>query len=190
MNFPQRLRELRKGKNLTQNDMAKLLNITVQAYGAYERGRSQPDFDTLVKIADFFNVSIDYLLGRTNIPYSANQFAEEKFNDPDLLEVFIRAHEDKDFEFLLKKIVVLSDRNTKLISKIVEVICDEETNSVEKQEKTERLTFWETADGQRLSEKEYYKYAKRANRLGISITEYLRQMGFIKRKYNSTIVTF
>ena len=63
-----RLTSLRKEKKRTQQDMADFLGITRPAYTAYERGTRQPDYETLEKLADYFNVPTDYLLGRTNSP--------------------------------------------------------------------------------------------------------------------------
>ncbi len=60
------LKELRLSKNLKQKDISSRLNITVQSYSLYEREEREPDFETLIRIADFFDVSIDYLLGRIN----------------------------------------------------------------------------------------------------------------------------
>lgn len=56
--------ELRKAQKVTQEQLAQILGITYQAYAHYEKGRCKPDIDCVVKLADFFNVSIDYLLGR------------------------------------------------------------------------------------------------------------------------------
>ena len=68
MPIGKRLEMLRKNKKLTQNDMAKFLGITRQGYGNYESGSREPDNETLQKLADFFEVSTDYLLGRTDDP--------------------------------------------------------------------------------------------------------------------------
>lgn len=62
-----RLAYLRKQDNKTQEDMAKFLGITRPAYTAYESGRRQPDYETLQKLAKFFSVSVDYLLGQNEI---------------------------------------------------------------------------------------------------------------------------
>ncbi len=59
-----RLLELRKSKGLTQADMAKLLKITPQAYSLYETNKNNISNETLCILADFFEVSTDYLLGR------------------------------------------------------------------------------------------------------------------------------
>lgn len=56
------LKKLRLEKGLNQEDVAKYLGVTQQAYANYERGARQPDYAMLQKIADFFNVSIDYLI--------------------------------------------------------------------------------------------------------------------------------
>jgi transcriptional regulator with XRE-family HTH domain len=58
------LRELRQQKHLTQKELSKILQISASTIGMYEQGRREPDHDTLTKIADFFGVPTDYLLGR------------------------------------------------------------------------------------------------------------------------------
>jgi HTH-type transcriptional regulator, competence development regulator len=59
-----KLIELRKAKKLRQEDIAKILGIARTTYAMYEQGNREPDFDTLNKIADYFEVSVDHLLGR------------------------------------------------------------------------------------------------------------------------------
>lgn len=60
------LKTLRKQRKITQQQMAERLSITQQAYATYENGTAQPPIDNLKKLADYFDVSIDYLLGREN----------------------------------------------------------------------------------------------------------------------------
>ena len=62
--FSERLKTLRKNASLTQTEIAKNLKISQQAYANYETGKRHPDQEMLKKIADFFDVSVDYLLGR------------------------------------------------------------------------------------------------------------------------------
>ena len=64
--FGERLKLLRKGKNLTQRQMAALINCTENGYQNYEINRSTPHFATLIYLADFFNVTLDYLVGRSD----------------------------------------------------------------------------------------------------------------------------
>ena len=70
--FSKRLRELRKEKKLTQEDLADILHKTRSTMGGYEAEGKEPDFEFLCLIADFFDVSIDYLLGRTDIRKPTN----------------------------------------------------------------------------------------------------------------------
>lgn len=61
--FAKRLKELRKEKNLSQQQMATILNIRQQSYARYELDTSEPSYEMLVQIAKLFNVSTDFLLG-------------------------------------------------------------------------------------------------------------------------------
>lgn len=63
--FAKRLKELRKENLLSQNQVAKTLGITQQSYARYEADTSEPSFEMLVEIANLFEVSCDYLLGKT-----------------------------------------------------------------------------------------------------------------------------
>ncbi|WP_144525203.1 helix-turn-helix domain-containing protein [Bacillus sp. DE0042] len=65
--FGSRLHNLRKERKLRQEDMAKQLGIARTTYAMYEQGNREPDYNTLIKLATFFEVSIDYLLGTTEI---------------------------------------------------------------------------------------------------------------------------
>lgn len=60
--FGKKLKMLRKKSGLTQANLAKKLNISPSTVGMYEQGRREPDSAMLVKIADFFSVSVDYLI--------------------------------------------------------------------------------------------------------------------------------
>lgn len=68
--FGQNLAKLRKEKNLSQYKLAELMNFSRGQIANYEQGSREPDFETLERFADFFEVSIDYLLGRSNEPRS------------------------------------------------------------------------------------------------------------------------
>ncbi|MBQ1303776.1 MAG: helix-turn-helix transcriptional regulator, partial [Erysipelotrichaceae bacterium] len=65
--FGARLAELRRQHNLTQNDIADRLNISAQAVSKWENDLTSPDIDTLLKLADIFNISTDELLGKNKI---------------------------------------------------------------------------------------------------------------------------
>ena len=64
MAFGKRLNQIRKEKDVTAQTMANIIGIGLRSYRAYESGDRQPSFDILLKIADYLDVSTDYLLCR------------------------------------------------------------------------------------------------------------------------------
>lgn len=64
--FASRLAELRNSRHLTQYELADRLQLSRAQIGNYEQGTREPDFQTLITFADFFDVSVDYLLRRTD----------------------------------------------------------------------------------------------------------------------------
>ena len=73
MKFKDRLRELRTSRGLTQDDFAKATGLTRSAISMYESGKREPNFEVLEMIADFFNVDMNYLLGKNeNSTYYLN----------------------------------------------------------------------------------------------------------------------
>ncbi|MCD2257102.1 helix-turn-helix domain-containing protein [Agrilactobacillus fermenti] len=70
--FADKLKELRKSKpGLTQEALAKQLGIAKTTYSSYEQGKRQPDYEMLQKIANYFDVTSDYLLGINQTPKDA-----------------------------------------------------------------------------------------------------------------------
>ena len=67
----QRIRNLREDKDLTQTQIASILNCSQRIYSNYERGDVDIPTEILIKLADFHNVSVDYLLNRTTNPNMA-----------------------------------------------------------------------------------------------------------------------
>lgn len=67
MNYSDRIKELRKGKCLSQEKLADLIGVTKQAVSQYERGVRKPDIPTIDALCDIFNVSSDYLLGKDDV---------------------------------------------------------------------------------------------------------------------------
>ncbi len=60
-----RIRDLREDHDLTQNQIAKILGCTQQTYSRYENGEITIDINSLIKLADFYHTSLDFLVGRT-----------------------------------------------------------------------------------------------------------------------------
>ncbi len=100
----ERLRLLRTDKGIHQEELGSILDLSQQAISAYENGTKQPPIDILIRIADFFDVSVDYLLERTNIRKHGDAQPEDRpsqglLSDPELRVILSDCkewtHEDK-----------------------------------------------------------------------------------------------
>ena len=95
--FSDRLRKCRDGKGLSQSDMAKVLNVSRQAYSTYETGSRKPDIDALSVLAEYFDTTTDYLLGRTE--------ASDEKSKPEEKGVYLPAVLDARIESAIRAIV-------------------------------------------------------------------------------------
>lgn len=86
-----RIKELREEKDINQLDFSKLLNISNTTLSQYESGKRIPSDEIKLKIARFFNVSLDYLLGNTNIKEPADKILNDK-------EVTIALHNENGYD--------------------------------------------------------------------------------------------
>jgi len=116
MDFKDRLKDLRKAKGLSQVALAERLGLSKSTIGAYETGDITPSVEALNTIADFFNVDMDYLLGKEEqsryfLDYSVYNIANELSEDSDLMNVFIKAKHDYHFRNRLLQIVELMENN-------------------------------------------------------------------------------
>lgn len=84
----EKLKKLRSSTNLTQSQFAKKIDVARTTYAMYEQGNREPDYETLCRIADYYGVSIDFLLGRTDSMKQQKDSADKTFeqfvNSPDL----------------------------------------------------------------------------------------------------------
>lgn len=83
--FRIRLKELREKAGYSQYSFADKFNVSQSAIASWEAGTREPKFDTMQKLADFFGVSVDYLLGREEIKKAPAVAEAEKISDPDEL---------------------------------------------------------------------------------------------------------
>ena len=92
MSFGSRLLEARKKKGLSQGDLADHLGTKGPAIGRYERNEMKPSIDAAAKMADYLDVSLDYLVGKTDIevdPKTLSRILEvSKFNEEDREHIF------------------------------------------------------------------------------------------------------
>lgn len=91
-----RLKELRKNNHKTQEEMAALIGVTRGAYGNIENGRREPDFATLTTLAEYFGVSVDYLMGRNERTPTVTKNPGSKLTvgESSLLQIFRELNEE------------------------------------------------------------------------------------------------
>lgn len=90
MDFPTRVRQLRLQSKMTQEELGKKINVTKVSISGYENGNRSPDMETLQKLSEVFDVSIDYLTGKSNY-----RNEKELLNKP-------KQEEDPDVQFIMR----------------------------------------------------------------------------------------
>ncbi|EAC4304668.1 helix-turn-helix domain-containing protein [Listeria monocytogenes] len=95
--FGDTLMKLRKSKNLTQSDIAKILGVARTTYSSYEQNRRMPDAEIQIKIADYFDVSLDYLHGRSknNIADTIAAHIDSNASEEDIKEILAYIEEKR-----------------------------------------------------------------------------------------------
>lgn len=117
-----RMKQLRKKINKTQEEVAKALGIQRITYAQYEIDRRQADYETLKMIADYYGVTLDYLLGRVNNPNSTLGDQEKEYV----------TKLDWDDEYLIKEFPMtykgrqLSEAEKRKVISVVRILLDQE----------------------------------------------------------------
>lgn len=128
MGFAQRVKQLRKQKHLTGEQLGNILGITKTGISYWENGKSVPDNEMLLKLADFFDVSIDYLLGNTDIETKIDkstyygdydEVVEYLKDNPEHLDVYKRILNDDHFALLFDKTKDLTPEEIDVIISVI-----------------------------------------------------------------------
>ncbi|MBA1336483.1 MAG: hypothetical protein HPY66_2918 [Firmicutes bacterium] len=129
MNLGYRIRQLRKENNLTQEKFGKLFNIAKNTVSQYENGISTPDIQTQKKICEYFNISLDWLHGRTNIRNEETvQNIKNAIDDnPELLELWNRLVQREDLQYMFEQTKRLTPESIRKIIEVIKLIEDEES---------------------------------------------------------------
>jgi transcriptional regulator with XRE-family HTH domain len=91
-----RLNEQRVKNNLTQEEVADILGVARTTYAMYEQGNREMDYSSLLKLADYYKVSLDYLFGRSAIPIHPESYS------------------DDEIEFMIKALSLYKEMKSKL----------------------------------------------------------------------------
>lgn len=89
--FAKRLIDLRENKNIFQKDLANILNVEQATVSQWENGKRIPDSETLIKIANYFNVTVDFLIG--NDKKGITTFKEQEMKEKEVLKKLLVKNE-------------------------------------------------------------------------------------------------
>lgn len=123
-----RIKKLRKEKGVYQADLAKYLGLKQRTISAYENGTNEPDLKTLSKMSKYFDVSIDYLIGRSNVRDPADKIAQAIGDEQDLKRFWEEVKKRRELKLLFKQIKDLPPDHIKRIIRIIKAIEDEDAN--------------------------------------------------------------
>lgn len=137
-----RIAELRKNKGISQYELAERLGFSRGKLANYEQGSRQPDYETLQQIADYFEVTTDYLLGRSDNPESLNKVIVAG------KEIELTPEEFKVFEELKKHSIAFHDLASDPEKKVKQLIKMYEFIQKDLKELDEKLELGEDGFGQ------------------------------------------
>lgn len=133
-----RMRSLREQKKITQAELGAKIGVSGATVNRYEQGKREPDIDTLEKIADFFDVTLDYLTGRTDIPGYPTHLKD--LPPMERLAAFVKENDFKDLYFSRSGSYfddLTSDEVDELIMSLLEVRKERLRMEAEKRRKSE-----------------------------------------------------
>lgn len=119
MSFGKKLRSLREEKRLSQVELSKKLNVTSQALSQYELGKRIPDAEMIIRIADFFDVSVDYLLDRTNERITVDNMKAILASDSAFARALDKLTTRKELQELFK---ITKDLSRERVEQIIRII--------------------------------------------------------------------
>jgi transcriptional regulator with XRE-family HTH domain len=126
---------LRNQKGLSQGELAEKMGMSQQTISKYERGLLEPALETLNFLADFFNVSVDYLLGRSDQPDTAVDNLYSQYSAPSprysLVSEDPASYDDELFQkrkILFEKTTKASEKEINKMLKVLELLEDESVN--------------------------------------------------------------
>ena len=106
------LKALRLSKKLSQQQLALRLDLSQQTIYKYEHGITEPDIATLIKLADYFNTSVDYLIGNTNNPQRPGIYSETELTENELQHLRIYRNMPDTVQKLLDSFLTEISKNT------------------------------------------------------------------------------
>ena len=123
--FSDRLKALRARKGKSQRALAEDLNLSKSAISMYESGTREPDHETTERIADYFNVDVDYLLGRSNVTLRYTDVLAEPYYDDETVQIVTdRLRRNPEYSVLFKASANVKPEDIDLVTKFIEKFSD------------------------------------------------------------------
>ena len=127
--FNDRLKALRKQKGLSQRALAEKLKMSKSAVSMYESGFREPDHETTEKIADFFNVDVDYLLGRSNVTLRYTDVLADgqppQYYDDEVVQIVTdRLRRNPEYSVLFKASADVKPENIEYVAELIKKLSD------------------------------------------------------------------
>ncbi len=119
MSFGEKLKKLRESKDIKQEDLSKMLNVDRSTVGKWENNTSKPDFEKLLKISKYFEVSTDFLLGVEQKNTQDEQISKALIDDDELISFWKTLKEREDLKLMMKQIKDLPENDIKTILRII-----------------------------------------------------------------------
>ncbi len=124
--FSERFKQLRTERRLTQDRLAELFFLNKSSISRYESGKQIPEPQTLQKFADFFDVSLDYLMGKSDRDTPCNVIPKALESDTQLIDFWNQMKERESLQLLFKQTKDMNDRDINQVLRIIKAIEDEE----------------------------------------------------------------
>ncbi|MHC1750773.1 MAG: helix-turn-helix domain-containing protein [Cellulosilyticaceae bacterium] len=124
--FSERFKQLRTERRLTQDRLAELFFLNKSSISRYESGKQIPEPQTLQKFADFFDVSLDYLMGKSDRDTPCDVIPKALESDTQLIDFWNQMKERESLQLLFKQTKDMNDRDINQVLRIIKAIEDEE----------------------------------------------------------------
>lgn len=126
MSFSKRIKELRKEKGINQEELANKINKSESTVSSYELGRRTPDIETIRKLSKIFNVSVDYLVGESDLKRNPSPRIKQAIeDDPELLSFWEEIEKRESMKMMFKQTRNLSDEAIKDVVRFMKRVEDE-----------------------------------------------------------------
>ena len=130
MSIGEIIKRLRMEQGMTQQNLADKLDLTKASVASYETNRRKPSLEVVEKLADLFNVSSDYILGRTKFKREEHQETNKKIkqaleDDPELLDFWDDMHKRDDIKLMFKQTKDMSPESVKSVVQFMKSVEDE-----------------------------------------------------------------